>query len=909
MFIRIIKFFLAKREQVQLEREQRCETLIARLSEIKPPASFDDKEILKEWLQQNEAFFKEVSTLSIKEFRKTSNYRILVACKNYFEELWGKGNNQLERIAFEEKVNSLKEQTSASINAFNELFKDKLQYVNEELIDKWSQDNIKLAKDLYEIPDRILDDKAAFLDRFVRTKKFINAHNGNVHLLRIEDAKNVIGTFRGHYLDNQQLEAVIDDSHNHLVLAGAGTGKTTTIVGKVKYLLKKDLCKPEEILLLAYNNSAAKEMSERLTAEMNYPMTAYTFHKLGKDIIAKVENRQPTPCNEDFPKKCLESALGEQCKDPNYLSHILEHLTSSKSSSDACLDFKNQSEYEAYLKENPIITLNKEKVKSFGEMTIANFLFQNGIKYEYEVTYCVDTSNTEYGMYKPDFYLPDYKIYIEYFGINKEGKVPKYFESRHGKPANIEYNDSIEWKRETHKKNNTILVETYAKEKFEVKLLENLKKNLIEHHVSFNPISTEDIWKILQEKQSDKFSMYENILVLFIQLLSLTKSNDYDIPKLHELNAYSPNREENKNLINLFEPLFNAYNAELANLKQIDFDDMINHAAKYIKNGDFKCAYKYVIVDEYQDISSSRFNLIHSLRDTNNFHLFCVGDDWQSIYRFSGSDVSYILNFEKYWGKSKTSYIETTYRFPERLIEASGSFIMENPNQIRKNIRTKSTDKKFAIAKVSSFTNSCNSIIWRLASLPKEKTETTVFFIARYKTDESILKNSGLEIVWNNVSKIKNVVYKNRPDLKMKFITAHASKGLQADYVFILNNKNANKGFPSKIMDPPIMKLLIRDAETFDYAEERRLFYVAMTRAKKKIFFVVPQENKQSCFYNEIDNKFGKDLENELWECPICGGKLRIKVGTYGNFIGCENYRKDKMGCNYTRKVWEKRSQ
>ena len=153
MFIRIIKFFLAQRAQVQLEREQRCETLIARLSEIKPPASFDDKEILKEWLQQNEAFFKEVSTLSIKEFRKTSNYRILVACKNYFEELWGKGNNQLERIAFEEKVNSLKEQTSASINAFNELFKDKLQYVNEELIDKWSQDNIKLAKDLYEIPE------------------------------------------------------------------------------------------------------------------------------------------------------------------------------------------------------------------------------------------------------------------------------------------------------------------------------------------------------------------------------------------------------------------------------------------------------------------------------------------------------------------------------------------------------------------------------------------------------------------------------------------------------------------------------------------------------------------------------------------------------------------------------------
>ncbi|MCF0217282.1 MAG: UvrD-helicase domain-containing protein [Fibrobacteraceae bacterium] len=914
MFLSFIKSFFVKRKQVALEREQRCDGLVSRFNQISVPETFDNKNALKNWLDKNADIYTEVVILDVKELRKTKNYQTLVANKDAFLDYWSKIKITLDKIEYQEKISALKSRISQSLIAFNVILKDPLEYANETAIEQWRKNNVELARDLMPIPDRELIGKEEFFNRYSRTNRFVSDHNKNVHAARIEDAKNVIGRFGGNYLDEQQLSAVIDESASHLVLAGAGTGKTTTIVGKVKYLLKKNLCKSEEILLLAYNAAAAKEMSERLTAEIGFPMQAYTFHKFGKGVIAQVENRQPTLCKDGkdgkdgFAEECLKNQLQEECKNPSYMQLLMQYLTYSKSQTDDCLDFKSQEEYEAHLKENPIVTLKKEKVKSYGEMTIANFLYQNGIRYEYEATYSVDTNNAEYGMYRPDFYLPDYKIYIEYFGINREGRVPAYFESRHSQSATANYQSSMDWKRKTHKENGTVLVECFAYEKFEGTLLENLKKNLIVHNVAFNPISMEEMWNLIRADSDGEDSLYNQVLKLFCTLLKLTKSNDYDVAKLYELNEDSPDRAENLDIIKLFEPLFNAYCAKLAELKQIDFDDMINRAAKYIRQGDYKCDFKYVIVDEYQDISKSRFNLVHELRNSCNCNLFCVGDDWQSIYRFSGSDVSYILNFEKYWGKSKISYIETTYRFPQRLIEASGSFIMENPEQIKKSIKTPSTNNNFALAKVSSFTNNSNNIRWRLNTLPKQKDGTTVFFIGRYNFDKQELKNSGLEIEWDNVNQRNVVKYAERNDLKMTFITAHASKGLQADYVFILNNKNARQGFPSKIKDPPIMKLLLEDIETFDYAEERRLFYVAMTRAKKKVFFVLPAENKQSCFFNEIEEKFGKDLDAELWQCPACGGRLRQKQGRYGLFIGCENYRQDKTGCNYTRKSWERRN-
>ena len=186
----------------------------------------------------------------------------------------------------------------------------------------------------------------------------------------------------------------------------------------------------------------------------------------------------------------------------------------------------------------------------------------------------------------------------------------------------------------------------------------------------------------------------------------------------------------------------------------------------------------------------------------------------------------------------------------------------------------------------------------KLEDLPNN---SSVFLIGRYSFDAKLLSDSGLfECQYNKVSGFVEVRYRKRIDLKMSFITAHKSKGLQADYVFIINNKKSRMGFPSKIQDAAILNLLLDNCDQYPYAEERRLFYVALTRAKKKTFLVTVS-NQESDFTLELKECYGEELKREQWECPLCGGKLLKKTGPYGSFFGCSNYKNN--GCSYKRKI------
>ena len=147
------------------------------------------------------------------------------------------------------------------------------------------------------------------------------------------------------------------------------------------------------------------------------------------------------------------------------------------------------------------------------------------------------------------------------------------------------------------------------------------------------------------------------------------------------------------------------------------------------------------------------------------------------------------------------------------------------------------------------------------------------------------------------------VVLPARKDLSMEFITAHKSKGLQADYVFIINNREYGMGFPSKIQDDPVVDCLLEGKENYPFAEERRLFYVALTRAKIKTFLVVTEGNVSS-FASEMEQEYPNELKKEYYTCPICGGYLEKKSGPYGEFYGCSNYR--NTGCSFKRKITKK---
>lgn len=805
-----------------------------------------------------------------------------------------------------EACDNLIAQVDTAIQEINLLFSDSQSFVDPGKEIEWSNHNASLIADMNIINIqklkkathyKMLLEKQAELYRNANSlKQQISVHNDRVADAKIQNAYALIGNVEGRKLDKQQMTCIVKDAHNHLVIAGAGTGKTTTVVGKIKFLLKSGKYKPEDILVLSFTNASASEMSQRINQETGCNIDASTFHKLGLNIITKVNGIVPKITQLNLRKFVKEQLLLNMQSDA-YLNLLSSYLLYNRVVSKSEFEFKTQSEYEEYLRLNPPTTINNETVKSYGEMDIANFLTQNGIQYIYEHPYKVDTRTSEYGQYNPDFYLPEYDIYIEYFGINKDGEVPSYFKGVNGMTATQSYQASMKWKRETHSTNDTILIECYAYEKFDGVLLDNLKEKLSAKDVKLTPKTTKELW---EQVSADGDSILDGVIELFETVINLIKSNGYTIAIVRQLNIGNSNAQNNNMVLSLLEPIFNAYCNYLSEHKEIDFNDMINMATKYVEQGKYVSPYKYVIVDEYQDISKARYSLLCSMRESNDYDLFCVGDDWQSIYRFAGSDIGYILNFEQYWGSSEISKIETTYRFTQKLIEISGNFIMQNPVQIKKSIKGKNDTVGFALGEISGYTDkfAIEFMAKKLEDLPRD---SSVFFIGRYSFDAKLLSDSGLfECRYNNVSGFVEVKYHKRTDLKMNFITAHKSKGLQADYIFIINNKKSRMGFPSKIQDAAILNLLLDNCDQYPYAEERRLFYVALTRAKKKAFLVTVK-NQESEFAMELKERYGEELKREQWECPLCGGRLLKKSGPYGEFYGCSNYR--SLGCKYKRNI------
>lgn len=734
-----------------------------------------------------------------------------------------------------------------------------------------------------------------FIEVYEQLPSKLREFNEHLANRKAADAASLILPVEGKRLDDQQLRCITKEVHNHLVLAGAGTGKTTTIVGYIKYLLKKQMCSPDDILVLSFTNTSAAEMSARLNKEIGRPITAKTFHKLGLDIITAVQGKKPKIYAADI-RQFVRKQLDKLIQDDNYLRMLCLYLRYS-STQKIEFDFQTKEAYSTYLQHNPPVTLKKESVKSYGELDIANFLTENGIAYVYEQTYPIDTRTSEYGQYHPDFYLPDFDLYIEYFGIDRRGNVPSYFSGKNGKSATQTYQEGIKWKRELHRKNGTRMIEVYAYEKIEEQLFPNLEKRLKQAGVVFNPVSPADLWAELNGNTNQKL---DQIAELFGTVIALIKSNNCSLEEVRSRNSSLRSLPSIDAVIDLIEPVYSSYQLMLDASGEIDFNDMINLATVYVQQQQFSHFYRYVIIDEYQDISQARYRLLKAMRQQRAYRLFCVGDDWQSIYRFSGSDIGFILHFEKYWGPSEISRLETTYRFSQSLISVSSNFIMKNPEQKQKQLHSAVADRGFSIEKITGYTgsNTVEFLTERLRDLPKG---CSVLFLGRYRFDIKILDtHRWFSYRYNAALGRTEVSFSGRPDLQISFMTIHSAKGLQADYVFVLNTRAYGMSFPSQISDAPILQLLLDNCDHYPFAEERRLFYVAITRAKKKVWLITLKGN-ESIFVKEIDDVYGAHMRKAQFTCPVCGGHLIRKSGPYGDFFGCSNYK--TSGCKYIRKI------
>lgn len=674
-------------------------------------------------------------------------------------------------------------------------------------------------------------------------------------------------------LDEQQRRAIIDNSTNLLIIAGAGSGKTTTMVAKTIYLIEKMNYKQSDIVVISFTRKVKEEIEDLLHDKFGYSdVNVTTFHSLGLKIINDsgynyekiIDDEGQFALLNDYIKEVL---FNDKYKFKKFINAFSKYLYFR----DGWENFSNFNEYHDYnykrvmesknlnmkqyndLKIEERTKYNKtitgEFLRSKEEVRIANFLYLNGIYFEYEKRY----SGVE--NYHPDFYIEQLENanYIEHFGVDENGSNTMY--TRRELQS---YLKTLKLKKNHFNSlDEKLFIVTYSNyENTETTYIEELKKALISRGYTFTPKSDLEVYIQLRDTSRDGYA-YKFIEKIAIPFIGLFKQQGFNADHIDEiLKDTSDHISEQLEVLREF---IVYYQNKLEEKKLIDFEDMIYKAYNLMPKmaeSSLGVDYKYLIIDEYQDISSSRLDLVKRMADLFDAKVMAVGDDWQTIFGYSGARIDLFKNFSEELENANKIAIENTYRNSQELIDVAGEFILKNTDQIVKKLVSKKhlsnpvelyfydDSDKSRIAYIMA-----ESVEKILDIIVKDDKAKKILFMGRYKKDVWKINDPDRFKIFNS-----KVISKKYPNLDIEYLTVHKAKGTGYDYCVLLDLNDNKYGFPSKIEDIPVVKLIRpKIAEPIDYPEERRLFYVALTRTKNKIFILVPKGHA-STFSEEIDD-------------------------------------------------------
>lgn len=783
-------------------------------------------------------------------------------------------------------------------------------------------------------------------------------------------------------LDEEQRRVVLSDDDYTLVIAGAGAGKTTTVSAKVRYLVEKKGVSPDQILVISFTNKAVGELREKINKDLNIPCPVTTFHKTGYAILRRQDADRRMIVDQGFMFNVVNNYLkGNILENPELVDKLILFFGSYF---DAPYEGENLNDFFNYISKADFSTIRgnideysekiinertgkrqtivRETLRSAQEVQIANFLFLNGIEYTYEKPYPYSIA-ASYKVYTPDFTITqgDKVAYIEHFGITQDGKNSLY-EAEQLSKYKREVNDKVK----LHKKHGTDLLYTFSAYNDGRHLLEHIREELVAHGFEMLPRSSKEVFeKIVNTEENRYISRLVNLVCTFIQNF---KTNGYTTEKFFAWNATSKN-ERTKLFLTICEQCYHEYAKCLKERHAIDFEDMINDSARILREAEaqnLKLDFKYIIVDEYQDISRQRFDLTRELSQLCDAKIIAVGDDWLSIYAYAGSDITLFTHFKDTFGYGSELRITKTYRNAQEIIDIAGGFIQKNTEQIQKALispkhitnpviiqtYTENVDRKQYEGRGGKFFLLGKTVEKIMKEILSENPESSILLLGRYGFDGFNLTKSADFEYWE---KTGNVTSKTFADIEMEFMTVHRAKGLGYDNVIIINAVDSVYGFPSKIQDDPVLHYVVKTDHSIEYAEERRLFYVALTRTKNRVYIVTPQQ-RPSEFVRELVRDYSNvtlrgqldephQNSGEIKHCPVCGyplqlrykkayglrlwicsnepeicdfltndlrgngmsilkcdqckdGYLIVKQGKNTPFLGCTNYTADGKGCN-----------
>lgn len=685
-------------------------------------------------------------------------------------------------------------------------------------------------------------------------------------------------------LDEDQQTAIITDDKHNLVVAGAGSGKTEVLITRIAYLIKRksDKVKPERILALAFQDKAREEMKERLKKRYDIDVEIRTFHSLGKKIIEDVSkqkgNKAPTlkpECSEDWKyQRYIQTLFQKEISKNEKLQNEIINFMKKYGDEEVIkqeADFKKKEEFYNYQRSLTYTALDGTKVKSESEREILNFFLMhklNGkeIKVIYEnpadwMKY--KNENGEEITPKPDFYFPDFDIYLEHWAIGKNGKVPEWFA---GENPTKKYKESMNLKKEKYSSNNKLLFETsqadyetgnFHKILFD-KFISILKykepdKNQELKQLSYNEL-VEAVWESAQFVKQIPLNISK-----FIVIAKTYRLYPKDIENRLENERWSPKQYS---FVKIANQIYEIYQREFEKGNYIDFSDMINVAVDFLKENKefYKNKYDHILIDEYQDISTQRYEMIKELMSKNSkCKLFCVGDDWQSIMGFAGSNLDFFINFDKYFPHPARTDLTKNYRSIKSIVEAGACIIKNNKEgQINKKTISNRDESKPILVFSSKHQKKFFALYYE--QIAKHCLDT----IKEYHTTKNYPYDDFMILMRiANKQKLRNFIsdYANslgipisekadRPNC-VRIMSVHKSKGLQARVVMVLNVDKDLYGFPCELENPDIFLPAIKNNDGLRKQEERRLFYVAVTRAKEEVI-IYTQKCSESEFITEI---------------------------------------------------------
>ena len=815
-------------------------------------------------------------------------------------------NQKVSRIKSIESCLNNYDEIERFHNDFN-----KLQDSNFYVTFKQKDNLLNEYKQLYSLinnDEYLKTDFEDFLDIYNNMDSLIETRNEKYVQNELIEHKDFLDDIEGKSLDKNQRLAVVRNEHNSQIIAGAGCGKTLTVNAKVRYLIEKKGINPNEILCLSFSNASVEDLRKNLPEDVEIS----TFHSLGGSILKA--NNQPSSVEEYALEKFVKNYFKNNVIDNeklredivNYYSY---YFYSPITEDDAetlgeVYDLETSRDFrtlrQLYGEDTKKETYGGEFVRSFEELVISNYLFTHQIDYEYEKVFEFDNKYyqsqkefvfnlifnefkeiTDYptvmddvtadifelmeikehvklNSYNPDFYLKENNIYHEHFGVNRNCEALWLDEKDQKK-----YRDGIYWKRALHKGYGSDLLETYSYYMSEDKLLTKLEEKLKNRGVEINDIDYEWLYSKFIEK--DEVNKFKGFIDLITEFISLFKGNDYSVDKFDEFkkqNESNDNEFDKKRtalFLDIVEAIYIEYQKYLKEISKIDFNDMINNATREVEKGNLHNHYKYILVDEYQDTSYTRYNLVKAIQDKTDAKVCVVGDDWQSIYRFAGCDVSLFSNFEKYFENPDKLTIQTTYRNSQELIDISGRFIKKNPNQINKSLISKKESREKPV-KLIYYNNSSNDSKIKAMELiinKISKESSDIMILGRNNFDIDDFIKAGLFKRKNN--KDSKLIYTKNKKLNIDFISVHKSKGLENDNVILINLENNVVGFPNQMNEDKLLNFVINDSDQYPNGEERRLFYVALTRTKNNVYLLVPHTDKSE-FVTELEENMG-DLE------------------------------------------------